>query len=549
MTLKAGDRLTRNGDLLFWLVFVVFWFATLGERPLIHPDEGRYAQLSLGMLQTGDWVTPRLNGLLYFEKPVLQYWIKTISFIVFGINEFAARLWPALTGILSVLAVGLTARRLWGDGSYAALVLAGSLWIVGNSHFLTLDMGVTFFLTLALCAFLWAQHDGASPRETRYAMWLAWAAMAAATLSKGLIGVLIPGAVLVFYSLIDRHWGAWRRLQWLPGIGIFLALTVPWFWLVSARNPGFADFFFIHEHFDRFLTDEAQREGPLWYFVPVLLIGFLPWTSLLPRLVREAWPRRPGAQFQPERLALIWAIFVFAFFSKSNSKLPSYILPMFPALALLLGQTLARMRPAELKRHLWLPALLWTLPVGAWFFADQYASLESPLPVVQHLALYAALGGSGFVLCAALAWRLLARDRMRPALMLLVLATLWATSLISVGYGPFGELRSSKALVAKVSPYLRPGMPVFAVRTYEQSLPFYLRRAVIQVDYRDEFVYGQQAEPDKAIATLAEFVARWRAAPQAMAMLDASTFNELQQQGVAMKPVYQDARRMVVIKP
>lgn len=536
----------------FWLVFVVFWFATIGLRALIHPDEGRYAELSLGMLQSGDWITPRLNGLLYFEKPALQYWMGALAFMAFGINEFAARFWPALSGILSVLAVGLTARRLWSDahvGQYAALVMAGSFWVIANSHFLTLDMGVTFFLTLTLCSFVWAQHDGASATERRYAMWLAWAAMAGATLSKGLIGVLIPGAVLVLYSLINGQWTLWRRMEWRVGIALFLVLAAPWFWRVSARNPGFADFFFIHEHFTRFLTNEARREGPLWYFVPILLAGFLPWTSLLPRLLREAWPRRPASVFQAERFMLIWALFVFAFFSASSSKLPSYILPMFPALALLLGQTLSRLRPVELRKHLGLPMVVWGLLCGAYPFIGRFASDVSPLPVMQHLAIYLALGGAGFLLCAALAWRALSGERTLPAIMLLAAGSLWGVSMVTIGHDPFGQLKSSKALVEQVRSQLRPDMEIFSLRMYEQTFPFYLRRPVILVDYQDEFAFGQQAEPGRAIATTGEFIARWQAAPHAMAMLEAQTFDELQHQGVAMKPLYRDGRRMVVIKP
>jgi len=547
--LSDSVALRGRGSLLFWFAFVVFWFATLSQRALISPDEGRYAMLSLAMLQSGDWVTPRLNGILYFEKPALQYWMGAASFMVFGINEFAARFWPALTGILSVLAVGLTARRLWGCGQQAALVMAGSTWVVANSHFLTLDMGVTFFLTLTLCAFLWAQHDGASRLERRYAMWLAWAAMAGATLSKGLIGLLIPGCALALYSLVSWQWIVWRRMQWLAGIAIFLALAVPWFWLVAERNPGFAHFFFIHEHFQRFLTNEARREGPFWYFVPILLIGFLPWTSLLPRLVREAWPRRSGMQFQAERFALIWAFFIFAFFSKSNSKLPSYILPMFPALALLLGQTLARIRPAELKKHLWLPMVVWGLLACAYPFVDRFVSEDLPLPELQHMAVYLAVGGGGFVLCALLAWRFLSRGKALPAIMLLAAGGLWSVSLACVGHDPFGQSKSSKALAAQLKGELWPDSEIFSVRMYEQTFPFYLRRPVIQVDYQDEFAFGQQAEPGRAIATLPEFVLRWQAAPHAMAMLDEQTFNELQQQGVRMKPVFRDDLRMVVVKP
>jgi len=545
---KTGP-IQKKSYVFFWVIFVIFWFAVLGQRALISPDEGRYAVLSLGMLQSGDWITPRLNGILYFEKPALQYWMGALSFLIFGINEFAARFWPGLTGLLSVLAVGLTAHRLWGNGHYAALVMAGSAWTIANSHFLTLDMGVTFFLTLTLCAFLWAQQDEASPLERQYGMWVAWAAMAGATLSKGLIGLLIPGSVLVLYSLINWHWTVWRRMQWLPGATIFLVLSVPWFWLVSQRNPEFANFFFIHEHFQRFLTNEARREGAIWYFVPILFVGFLPWTSLLPRLVRESWPRRQESSFQVERFLLIWAVFVFAFFSKSNSKLPSYILPMFPALALLLGQTLARIKPVELKRHLWLPILVWGLIACAYPFARRFADASTPLPPLQHLAIYLAMGGLGFLICAALAWKVLSRDKTLPAVMLLSAGSLWAVSIGSIGHNESGQLNSTQRIVEQVSQYIRPEMEVFSVRTYDQTFPFYLRRSVIQVDYKDEFALGQKIEPEKAIPSLSEFVERWNVAPQAMALMKEETYNELQQQGVAMKPVYQDARRMVVIKP
>lgn len=536
--------------ILFWAFFAIAWFATLGQRSLIHPDEGRYAELSLGMLQSGDWITPRLNGILYFEKPALQYWMGAINFQLFGINDFAARFWPGLTGMLSVLTVGLTARRVWGNGNYAALVMGGSFWVIGNSHFLTLDMGVTFFLTLALCAFLWAQQDGASPAEKRYGMWIAWAAMAAATLSKGLIGLLIPGCALVLYSLIHWQWTLWRRMQWLPGCAIFLLLAGPWFWLVSERNPGFAYFFFVHEHFARYLTPEAQRTEAFWFFVPVLFVGFLPWTSLLPRLVREAWPRRENTAFHAERFLLIWAVFVFVFFSLSNSKLPSYILPMFPALALLLGQTLARSKPADLKKHLWLPAALWLLVIVAYPFVGRLASGDTTLPTLQHLGLHLAVGGLVFLICAGLAWHFLAREYTLPAVMLLAAGCLATVLIGSAGHDAFGQIRSSKRIVEQVSRYLRPDMEIYSLRTaYDQTFPFYLRRPVIQVDYRDEFEYGQKAEPGKAIPTLNAFIARWQAAPHAMAMLSESTFNELQQRGVSMQAVYQDVRRMVVIKP
>lgn len=550
MTAKVPSAINNKISVLFWIIFVVFWLATLGQRSLIHPDEGRYAELSLGMLQSGDWITPRLNGILYFEKPALQYWLGALSFMVFGVNEFAARFWPGLAGLLSIGVIGLTARRLWGNAHYATLVMAGSFWVIGNSHFLTLDAGLMFFLTLTLCAFLWAQQEGASLKERRYGMWVAWAAMAGATLSKGLVGVLIPGSVLVLYSLIHWQWSAWRRMQWLPGLSIFLLLAVPWFWMASERNPGFAYFFFIHEHFERYLTSEARREGALWYFVPILLVGFLPWTSLLPRLIHEAWRRPERAQFHSERFLLVWAVFVFVFFSLSHSKLPSYILPMFPALAMLLGRSLMHAKAADLKKHLWIPMAAWGSIACIYPFTALFASPDTPLDVIRHFALYLTLASAGFLVCATLAWRLLTQDKIRFAIMLLTAGSLWGVSIGSTGHDAFGQLKSSKGIVEQVRPYLQPDMEIFTIRNaYDQTFPFYLRRPVIQVDYRDEFDFGQKAEPGKSIPTVSEFIVRWRSQPHAMAMMSLRVFNELQQQGVAMKEVYQDARRIVVIKP
>jgi len=215
----------------------------------------------------------------------------------------------------------------------------------------------------------------------------------------------------------------------------------------------------------------------------------------------------------------------------------------------LLGQTLAGLQPAALKKHLWLPMLIWGALACAYPFAGRFASAASPLPVVQDLGIGLAVGGGGFLLCAALAWRFLGQEKMRPAIMLLAAGSLWGISMVSVGHHSYGQMKSSQALVERVRSHLRPDMEIFSVRTYEQTFPFYLRRPVILVEYHDEFSFGQQAEPGKAIATLGEFIGRWQAAPHAMAMLQQETFDELREQGVAMQPVYQDGRRMVVIKP
>ncbi|KAF0811309.1 Undecaprenyl phosphate-alpha-4-amino-4-deoxy-L-arabinose arabinosyl transferase [Andreprevotia sp. IGB-42] len=210
-------------------------------------------------------------------------------------------------------------------------------------------MGVSAFLTMALCAFVRAQQDDSTVRERHLAMLACWAAVALATLSKGLIGLVIPGATLLIYTLWTRHWAIWRRLHPVMGMTLFLVIAAPWFARVSACSPEFAHFFFIHEHFQRYATHEAQRIGPWYFFIPILLVGLLPWSALLPGICWQGWQKQPAAQFQIQRLLLAWAGFVFVFFSISGSRLPAYILPMFPALAMLAAPLL----PGMGKKTVW----------------------------------------------------------------------------------------------------------------------------------------------------------------------------------------------------
>ena len=536
---------------LVLLVLGVVWFGMLGTRVLIHPDEGRYASLSLEMARSGDWVTPRLNGLPYFEKPALQYWIGALAFMALGVSEFSARLWPGVAGFLAVLTVGFTAGRLWGreSGIRAAAIAASMTWIELNSHFLTLDAGLTLFLTIALCAVLLANTGGPAPRARRRWIWLAWGAMAAAVLSKGLVGLVIPGAVLVLVSLWRRDASWWRGMHWISGLLIFLAIAAPWFVLVSLRNPGFAEFFFVHEHFARYLSDVHRREGAWWYYLPLLAAGMLPWTGALPWLFAGKETAGGAAAISPRHVLLTWSIFVLLFFSASGSKLPSYILPMFPALALLIALLVRDARPVTLQRHLLLPALLWACAALASTQSARFASITTPVEVLAPLASALRLGAVLVLASCAVAWWWLRGNGVTAAVLSLALGHAMAIALVLQAHDGYGQLKSAAALAAALPPSITPATPVYAVRDYDQTLPFYLRRDVTLVDFEDEFALGEQREPERWIKTLDEFVRRWQSAPQAAAYMGAATWVELHQRGLPMRIVFQDPRRVVVVKP
>jgi 4-amino-4-deoxy-L-arabinose transferase-like glycosyltransferase len=526
------DRLGRDERLgkpfLFAVAFfTLVWFALLFGRPLFDPDEGRYAEIPREMLVGGDWVIPHLNGLVYLEKPPLQYWATAIVYAGLGISEGTARLATGCAGYATLMLVFLLARRLWGlrAAVEALLLTLGSILFVLLGHQLTLDMSLTACLFGCLTAFVYAQTQRAASSACRAWMTLSWAAMALAVLTKGLIGVLIPGFSLVVYTFWQSDFRLWRHLHAAIGLPVFLGLAAPWFVLAAHANDRFLWFFFVREHWQRFLTPIEMRSQPWWYFAPVLLLGVLPWISQALRVLVTGWRRNePAGRFDARRLLWIWSVFVLAFFSASHSKLIPYILPAIPTLALLV----AAPRPGHDRGHLLAGALL-TLcfALGVLGFATGWRSSPGGLALL-HLLRPALLATAAVLLTAgALSLRLRARRSPLGALAALCLG--WFAAAVTVTAGGFAveELYSAKDAAAAIARVAVPGAPVFTVRDYYQSLPFYLQHTVTLVDYHDEFTFGLEQAPQLGIPNLAAFAARWQGLPAGYALMTDATRERL----------------------
>lgn len=544
------DNLLRNRAIgLLLLAFALVWFGNIEYRILIKPDEGRYAEIAREMALSGDWVTPRLNGLKYFEKPPLQYWATAAAYELFGEHHWTARLWTALTGFAGVLLVWFAGRRLFGReaGDYAAILLGSCMLYALMGHVNTLDMGVTFFITLGLLAFLLAQRETGKPQT--YWMWLAWVALALAVLSKGLMGLVLPGAALVVYSAVQRDMAFWRRMRWFSGLSLLLLVTTPWFYLVIKANPEFFDKFFIYEHYTRFTTKELGRYQPWYYFIPLLLFGMLPWTVLMFDAVLDVWKRRPVRSFSPEIFLLVWSVFVFLFFSYSGSKLPSYILPMAPALALLMGQRLAAMENGRLFKQLLalLPVLVALLVASTMVTRDADTPLQRELYQQFSYWLIAAMLIWLAGMVTALVW--LRRARKMSAVLVLAFATLITGQLGGSGYNTIAKERSGYYIAEQIKPLVRSDAPFYSVAMYEQTLPFYLKRTFTLVAYEDEMGFGIKQEPHGYIPTLEEFARIWARQQSASAIIPANIFPILQNMQLQMKIIYQDPQYVVVIKP
>ncbi|MBI5917933.1 MAG: glycosyltransferase family 39 protein [Nitrosomonadales bacterium] len=546
--MKNGPPNVR-GVLAVLLAILVIWFGTLDYRKLVKPDEGRYAEIPREMTVSGDWVTPRLNDLKYFEKPPLQYWATATAYKVFGEHQWTSRLWTALTGFAGILLVWFAGVRLFGReaGRYAALILASSMLYVGMGHINTLDMGVTFFLTLGIVGLLLGQQ-ASDERVRRNWMWLVWLALALAVLSKGLMGLVLPGAALVIYSLVQRDLKLWTRLNLGTGLLIFLLVAAPWFYLVMQANPEFFGRFFIYEHYTRFTTKDLGRFHPWYYFVPVILLGMMPWTVLMFDSMVRAWRGEVSDRrvFNPERFLLIWAVFIYIFFSISGSKLPSYLLPMFPVLALLMGKRIAEMRERVL---IWQLAPVLVLAVVATALAPSVAKLGDTPQQVEMYGQYAYWATASAALwLATLAggiW-LLARRRKPLAMVVLAIGTLLATQIVICGHNTVARERSSVHIADAIRAEVKPDVPFYSVLMYEQTLPFYLKRTFTLVQYQDEMAFGILQEPQRWIPTIEQFAPIWRDKGEALAIMPAYLYPQLQQRGLPMRVIFEDYQFVVV---
>jgi 4-amino-4-deoxy-L-arabinose transferase-like glycosyltransferase len=518
------------------------WLAVLPVRPLFNPDEGRYAEIPREMLARGDWVIPHLNGLVYIEKPPLQYWATALSLHLFGSTVFAARLYMALLALAGLSLVAGLARRLWGPaaGWRAGFVLASLSLYPVLGQLLTLDLSLTFYMTVALAGFLLAQRTpGAWP------MLLAWGATAAGVLTKGLVAAAIPAAVLILYTAVSRDTAPWRRLQLRLGLPLFLVLTVPWFWLAARRLPDFLQFFFVHEHFARYLTPIADREESWWFFIPVLLAGTLPWTWVALRVLATGWRRQasPG-EFDVRRFLWLWIAFVLLFFSCSDSKLIPYILPAMPAFALLIGAE----PQAALRRDVLVTAGIALLVTVALAVAG--LSLKSWLTPSARSPYFLALTQPALEVAAVAgvsALFVFARRDRDPTTCTVFLGTGWCLGVLLL-------LRAASALApiysgASLAAAFPPGaavLPIYSLSTYDQTLPFYLRRTVTLAAYHGELDFGLRHDPRAGLPTIAAFLTRWSAASDALAVMEPEMFDELNAYGTPMRELGRDDHHVLV---
>jgi len=536
----------------YFPLFVLFitsiiWFSLLGHRDLIDPDEARYAEIPREMVASGDWITPRLNDLKYFEKPVLQYWLTAVSFKLFGESNFSARLWLALSGYICALFIGFVGFRLYSKdaGYFAYLITISSLLFAVLGHNLTLDMSLTLFMTLGVGSLALAQNARAIPQQNRNWMLLGWASLAGAVLTKGLVAIVLPGAAAFFYMLWQRDWSLIKYLHLIKGLLLLFCLASPWFFMVSDANEEFFHFFFIREHFERFTTTEHRREGPIYYYIPILLLGVCPWliTSLSSLFKPQfSWRVTTSGHFDMDRFFWVYIVLVIIFFSLSGSKLPSYILPVFPFIALLAAKRITYSK--IIKGDQWVLLVLSVVFFIIALFVEKFASELYPAELYANYRPWIIVAAIFFGLASISIFKL--KHNIKLGITLASIFSLLSFQSLLGGFQEIGFTRSAVAEAAAISEQLPDTANVYALYSYPQALPFYLKRTITIVGYEGELEMGIHSEPHKWIPSLDEFTIRWNQESQAAAIMRLEIYEDLVNRNLSMTVISRGTRWIVV---
>lgn len=477
--------------ILLLLILGSLFFILLGERPLFVPDEGRYAEIGREMVASGDYITPYLNHIKYFEKPILFYWLEVIAIKIAGLNLWSLRSINALLGLLGCLLTYLTARKLYGrqTGLLAAFILGTSTLYFVMAHMISLDLTVTIFIAMSLYGFLLGTQEPMGITRQLY-FWGAAAAAALAVLTKGLIGIVFPSMIIFTWLLLLGDWPILKRIYLPSSLLIFLAIVLPWHVLVGQQNPEFYYFYFIDQHFLRYTTKEVGHYQPFWFFIPYLMLGFFPWIVFLPQAIAKQFSGlfNQRHEYKSELFFLLWVFLIFIFFSFSKSKLIPYILPIFPPLAILTARYLQQAISSQQYRGI-KAGYIFLLTLAA-IIATIFCLLTSLLPVPHPTLANRYLFTAALILIMGTVGASFFAFRQNKKMITVTLTTSWLFLLTTLAAIPHIEARTVAPLATILKSVLKPQDEIIAYNQYYQDLPFYLERPISILNWRNELSYG-----------------------------------------------------------
>jgi 4-amino-4-deoxy-L-arabinose transferase-like glycosyltransferase len=538
---------------LIWLldlIFISLFFGALytlflGNFPLIPPDEARYSEISREMLLHKNFITPMVNGIPFLDKPPLFYWMQCFFIAIFGLSEWSLRAWPATVGVLGTLLAYIAGRTLYNrrTGYLCAILLGTGIFYFAMSHYANMDLTVAFFISATLLCFYNATYNREKPSAPR--LYLAYTFSALAILSKGLMGLALPGLVILLYIGFSHQWRLLLKLRIPTGFLLILIIIAPWFYSVSQANPGFWHYYIVVQQIQRFLMPSFNDHQPFYFYALVVIVGFTPWLFHLIAAFCHACKRKTNNPDPHKLFLLCWFIPIFIFFSIPASKLVGYSLSMFFPLAFMTASyinqhwdniyktrgfkrannaisifciilAIAALVLTQIKH----PAMIVNLNMLIWIFFGVFtlASCSLSLAYKQKCALH----------------------------LVFVLTTLAVALNIVVIYGVSHfhrslRIPSSIALTHTLTDLYKPGDIVVSYHAYFQDIPIYLHKPVYLVynfrnpniqksdNWKREFSAGlTQKKYQSRVWSTQKLIGQWNKPVRIFAYLDTNTLPSFQ---------------------
>ena len=486
---KIGSSKIYWFDLL-WLTVLIgaTVFSCLGIPSLCPPDEARYAEIPREMLAYHQFIIPHLNGLMYFEKPPMAYWLVAGFMKLFGYSEWAVRASVAVMGTLGCLATYITAGLLFNrrTGILSALILSSALLYFLMSHFNTTDMVVSSFITLSLYSFILALQCR-DHQKRDYGLWLGYLFSGLAMMTKGLIGVAFPAMIIFIWIGWTKQWKLIPKMRLFSGALIILAINLPWLLLVAHRVPDFLYFYFIKQQFLRYTTDETEREMPLWFYLTTFTLGFFPWILYFPQALIHCIKQK-SAQLS---FFIIWPAFIFLFFAFSNSVLIPYLLPLIPPMAILTGKYLDAAWQNAITKTQKISLGFYSILNGAAGVGTLVFLHINKMPQNDLMSIIAAL----FLLAPILI--LILPKTIQNIFLVILIFTYLPLTLAWVIF-PSLTQESIKPLALKIDTLLKqhPDAEIVNYKYHNQDLPYYTQHIVTMVDRIGELQFGYDHSPN-----------------------------------------------------
>jgi 4-amino-4-deoxy-L-arabinose transferase-like glycosyltransferase len=490
------ETLDTKHIIVLILLSYIFLFQGIGDYSLKEPDEGRYAEIPREMIELNDYIVPHLNYVRYFEKPPLFYWAVAVSYKCFGVNEWAFRFPNAFSAFLCVIALYIFIRR-WINSRTAfisSIILITSFGFFSMSRIVTIDMFFSMWLFLCLLFFY-----GYYREKKSFFIYAFYCVLGLATLAKGFVPIMLIAVTIIIFLLTEKKISFLKELKWIKGISIYCLVVLPWLLMISIREKEFFYFFVIDQQILRFLTSKHKRTGSIFYFFPVLLGGMFPWSLFIPRSMVKLWNK------SELRLFIIWSCVVFIFFSISKSKLPPYILPIFPSLSIVIGHLFCEQwhKPDKWKMESFAYTFIFFL-FSAVSALGISGSLNQWVNQISSEAINILVNLKGFLIAVSVISIITAclfcfRKFGRYSLTFCTLFTFSFLFMIILllNLNIIDMLNTTKKISNLINEKKYNYDYIINYASYDQTLPFYTKKRIIIASYKGELEMGSQYNDSK----------------------------------------------------